>query len=209
MLPRSYCEESWVNWGKGRVRTTQILALSGYPPNTVNSGSFFMRPRDGSGFSHITEECMRNSPMEISVTWETEKEERGKKNAVFNCSTSIDGWCALTGLLSGTDFFKTKQKNTPTKLIISCKTSSGAGLHTSSVCEVTVACSTSSNNHVRRADTGRVQYAKPRPLRMTNKTAVVMVTISYILTHVLHRETRRLATRGKEVKKFRRCRFVF
>lgn len=37
-------------------------------PNTVISGSFLMRPNDGCGLSQTTEECMRNSPIEISVT---------------------------------------------------------------------------------------------------------------------------------------------
>lgn len=38
-------------------------------PNTVISGSFLMRPSDGCGLSQTTDECTRNSPMEISVTW--------------------------------------------------------------------------------------------------------------------------------------------
>lgn len=42
-------------------------------PKTVISGSFLMRPSDGWGLSQTTEECMRNSPIEISVTWERRK----------------------------------------------------------------------------------------------------------------------------------------
>lgn len=37
-------------------------------PNTVISGSFRMRPSDGCGLSQTAVECVRNSPMEISVT---------------------------------------------------------------------------------------------------------------------------------------------
>lgn len=38
-------------------------------PNTVISGSFLMRPSDGCGLSQTAVECVRNSPMEISVTF--------------------------------------------------------------------------------------------------------------------------------------------
>lgn len=52
-----------------------------HSPNTVSSGSFLMRHREGKGLSHFKEEWMRNSPMEISVTW---RRERG--------TLSLGGW---------------------------------------------------------------------------------------------------------------------
>lgn len=45
-------------------------------PNTVISGSFLMRPSDGCGLSQTTEECRRNSPIEISVTWARDTRDR-------------------------------------------------------------------------------------------------------------------------------------
>lgn len=43
-----------------------------YSPNSVSSGSFLSRPKQGRGFNQTTDEWTRNSPIEISVTWESE-----------------------------------------------------------------------------------------------------------------------------------------